>query len=1272
MSWNFQGRIVDDGGVERNLFRIGDGLPFYLRNRRRIIASDEVMLSLLQGERLRRSRRPQIRLEPQNMMEFTTPLQDNVYTWGFALDNVDQNEVNVADLASTFRNVVNTLLDENPPRRVFLSATAGNDYWAAIPSFMSNQASLQLIENLLTALYGYTNTGGMGFYDLTFVAIRLLPNDGGARVRYYSSCEEAIFKMNSIRLIPANRYGLCLLSCIYAMQNYEKITWSIGTYEMMLNDESLKMGRLIGVDVDKDVIESSQLQKISDYFKLHIVIVKFKEPGHEKEYEHVKTHAHRQSQFYISEVVRPTGWRNVENTAMNRECIYVLLHRRHYNLIRKPHQLLGGKYFCHICLRPVHNKEGFHRCADMGGVHGHKRSLKFCNKCKEWGYKNHNCDKAKIAKEKREKRLSRLNSPYIQTLKPPKPINRWGVYDCETAVVNGSHVATHVIVTFSDEQYWLQKFPELHWDVIGEENKSLGEVCGVSHYLMFQGYDCMDKFAEFLCQTDGLVLFAHNGARFDNVILLPHMLKRINTPPTFIADGTRLLSVEWKSLQLTLRDSYLLIPSPLSGFPKAFGLKAAKGFYPYELHTYENLWGSDYIQFPKKSDFQPEKMKADGYKNFEKWYNETTSKPGHEKYYMNNECIAYCLNDVLLLHAGMTMFRQRFQEIANFDCFKKLTIASLAMTSFRVSHLKDKTIIDQGKQRPDDINVMTDECCNWLTYIENKNKCTLNRSVTINLDGEEVEVDGVDEVNNVAYMYYGRYKNSHPLHVDSSKMHPVMKLSNRMVYDMSMERVEKMKQIYNDVVLMWDFEWTTCVAGNPSHMQIRTKYKHRRLTPRMGFHGGRTEPWATYCCVDGKRWKIAKTDVTSLYPSVMHANVFPTGVAVKLRSDFIPLDKLFGFCMCRVKVDQNEAFPVLPVKLDGGKLLFPVGEFVGTFTHVELQMAVYERKNTKILEVYEQHHFPESERTANLFSSYIQSWFKLKLIASGLPDGCHDCEEYLKKVKKVYGLDLKKDDFDKNPVNRSIAKLFLNSLWGKFCEKPHCQSEIIETEKRVWDVMKSAEIDESSVTLFPMSDKFMCLTYRHHNVTDCATKTNINVACFVTAYARIHLYRGMMKVVENGGLLLYGDTDSVVFAHDRETMHEVIEPGNFMGEWEPEDEDDIVEFASIGPKSYTTKKLDGETCVHAKGFTLTVENSEHCSHDCMVRLAKGEQEKAELVDMCIARNTRAFDGVTRPPNRSKVLKFTLDKRNQGKTVILGNGSKYTPTLPIDLTLAYME
>ena len=68
------------------------------------------------------------------------------------------------------------------------------------------------------------------------------------------------------------------------------------------------------------------------------------------------------------------------------------------------------------------------------------------------------------------------------------------------------------------------------------------------------------------------------------------------------------------------------------------------------------------------------------------------------------------------------------------------------------------------------------------------------------------------------------------------------------------------------------------------------------------------------------------------------------------------------------------------------------------------------------------------QRTNDLFKEYIKTFLKVKLETS--PHNYKSDQEYKRVVLERLGIDL--ENIASNPGLRAIAKLCLNSLWGKF------------------------------------------------------------------------------------------------------------------------------------------------------------------------------------------------------------------------------------------------
>ena len=76
-------------------------------------------------------------------------------------------------------------------------------------------------------------------------------------------------------------------------------------------------------------------------------------------------------------------------------------------------------------------------------------------------------------------------------------------------------------------------------------------------------------------------------------------------------------------------------------------------------------------------------------------------------------------------------------------------------------------------------------------------------------------------------------------------------------------------------------------------------------------------------------------------------------------------------------------------------------------------------------------------RTSNdMFSSYVDTFLKIKQEASGWPDWVGDDEDkrhqYIEDYQNKEGITLEVDKIQKNPGRCSLAKMMLNSFWGKY------------------------------------------------------------------------------------------------------------------------------------------------------------------------------------------------------------------------------------------------
>jgi len=136
---------------------------------------------------------------------------------------------------------------------------------------------------------------------------------------------------------------------------------------------------------------------------------------------------------------------------------------------------------------------------------------------------------------------------------------------------------------------------------------------------------------------------------------------------------------------------------------------------------------------------------------------------------------------------------------------------------------------------------------------------------------------------------------------------------------------------------------------------------------------------------------------------------------------------------------------------DSERILF------GTWFSEEIKLAL-EHGYHNHLKVHQVLHF--NKQSSHLFTKFINSLYKIKLLASGQSEGV-DFDSYLQKE----GIDLHGCEFHKNPGLRYIAKILLNSFWGRFALRENIsQFKFVANVPQLYNLIhdENIEISESS------------------------------------------------------------------------------------------------------------------------------------------------------------------------------------------------------------------
>ena len=424
------------------------------------------------------------------------------------------------------------------------------------------------------------------------------------------------------------------------------------------------------------------------------------------------------------------------------------------------------------------------------------------------------------------------------------------------------------------------------------------------------------------------------------------------------------------------------------------------------------------------------------------------------------------------------------------------------------------------------------------------------------------------------------------------------------------------------------------------------------LNPRDAFYGGRTN--ATKQLYNFKDNDCGRyVDFCSQYPTVQYYKNYPIGHPNKI---FNPekYDKYwYGLIKCKVVPPRELYHPVLPQRIEVEsyeKLVFTLCKvcaetrnqnkcehsdnersFIGTWTTDEVSKAI--EKGYKVIRTYEVWHFDKS--TDDLFKGYIRRFMKIKL-ESGKYDFKTKEEEANFKLKIKKSLDIDVEKFEFNAGLRSIRKLCLNSLWGKFGQRSNMsQTKYVTEVSEFYEILLDDKLDNTSFQF--INDDMVQMTYNFKNqFVDNLKNTNVCIACFTTSHARLMLYNKLDYLKEK---VLYFDTDSIIYADDGTKN---VKTGEMLGEMTDEiSGKGITNFVSTGPKSYSFKYVDNEQKSAIKGLTLNHENNNLLNHDSLSKIVKKQIREITIVN----------ENKITPKNREivnkyceKVFKFGYDKR----------------------------
>ncbi|GBM93101.1 hypothetical protein AVEN_267172-1 [Araneus ventricosus] len=620
----------------------------------------------------------------------------------------------------------------------------------------------------------------------------------------------------------------------------------------------------------------------------------------------------------------------------------------------------------------------------------------------------------------------------------------------------------------------------------------------------------------------GYTVLAHYGKGFNFQFLAKYCFK--NKIKVFtIYQGNKLIYMQASDYNIRFIDSINFTLNPLRIFPKTYGLtELAKGYLPHLFNTKSN---QNYIgKYPDKCYYGYDSMTEDQRKTFDKWY-ETVK---HETFDFRKEIIKYCDSDVDILRRGCLELRKLFLKTADIDPFRYVTLAGVCMAIYRNNFLKENTIaIDEDVIQQDQYS---EKSIAWLDYLSQKHNINIQHALNIGekkliLGNKPHKVDGFYE--NAVYQFQGCYWHGCPKCFRESTVNMHNQICMKDLYEKTKKINSKIEDAGYELIQIWECDFND---GKDIKKYMKKEWKRDFVTPlnpRDAFYGGGCEPTTLkYEMKDNEKDRYI--DVCSLYPTVNFFDCYPTGHPEKIKNPKKCNKKWYGLIKCKILPPRKLYHPVLPYKEE--KVIFSLCKlcsetikckhhktvsekkrckeyyeirnkecnhtddersFIGTWTTPEVKLAI--QKGYQILNIYEVWNF--NTRSDTLFKDFVKMFLKIKLETDDKwSENFKTEEEYRRYVKKK--LDIELGEIKKNPGMRFIAKICLNSLWGKFGQRKNMsQTEYVNELEDFYRIILNDNIKDLNMMF--MNDDCVEMNYK---MKDAYVKDNFNTNIYIAAF----------------------------------------------------------------------------------------------------------------------------------------------------------------------------
>lgn len=286
----------------------------------------------------------------------------------------------------------------------------------------------------------------------------------------------------------------------------------------------------------------------------------------------------------------------------------------------------------------------------------------------------------------------------------------------------------------------------------------------------------------------------------------------------------------------------------------------------------------------------------------------------------------------------------------------------------------------------------------------------------------------------------------------------------------------------------------------------------------------------------------------------------PIGKPISFEGDILRLEPdAFGFFYCKITSPEYLEHPILQrrVKTNNGiRTIAGLGTWDGWIFSEEMKNAIKYGYEFEVIRGYQ-------FEKGNLFKDYVEKMYNLRL------------------------------QFDKSHPMNLIAKLLLNSLYGRYGMKPSFTRVDLydcSTDEGKKDLQEDIEIFGESIEDYIQIDETFLIVrntlgnmkYNDDEDFYYGVEVNIAIASAVTSYARMYMTPFKNNSDYN---LYYSDTDSIII--DKELSSDIV--GNKLGQLKLEHVCDQAVF--LAPKVYGLITDKGDKIIKIKGITHEVANS---------------------------------------------------------------------------------